>query len=158
MDEPWFPSEGVAEPTGPVNARQGGCPLPGDARDGQTMEQTETAGQSAARSVKSAARVFDGLEYLAPLPQGAGFMQIGAALGIPKSSLHALLDAMPHRGYLVRDPERRRYRLGLRVWEAGQACPRHHDLLDVAREVLRATVAVVNETAQLAQLSGAENG
>jgi len=109
------------------------------------------------RTVKSAARVLDILEHVAPRAGGAGFPELARALAIPKSSLHALLELMTGRGWLDLDAETRRYRLGIRVWEAGQAFPRHHDLLDVARAMLRDLVAAVNETAQLAVLSGAEN-
>lgn len=116
-----------------------------------------TTGQNAQRSVKSAERVLDILEFVGPRAEGASFTQIGAALQIPKSSLHALLDALVQRGYLEIEPERRRYRLGTRVWEAGQAYPRHHDVIEVARAVLREIVGRVNETAQLARLSGRDN-
>ena len=109
------------------------------------------------RSVKSAERVFDILEFAAQRPEGVTFPEISEKLRIPKSSLHALLDVICLRGYLELDPDRRRYRLGLRVWEAGQAFPRHHDILDVARAVMRDLVANVNETAQLARLSGRDN-
>jgi DNA-binding IclR family transcriptional regulator len=117
-----------------------------------------TTGQNAAqRSVKSAERVLDILEFVGPRAEGASFTQIGAELHIPKSSLHALLDALVQRGYLEIEAERRRYRLGVRVWEAGQAYPRHHDVIEVARSVLRDIVGRVNETAQLARLSGRDN-
>jgi len=109
------------------------------------------------RSVKSAERVLDILEFVGPHVDGASFTRIGAALSIPKSSLHALLDALVQRGYLEIEPERRRYRLGIRVWESGQAYARHHDVIDVARAVLRDIVDKVNETAQLARLSGRDN-
>lgn len=109
------------------------------------------------RSVKSAERVLDILEHVAPRRAGVGFAQLARDLAIPKSSLHALLEVMTQRGYLELDGETRRYRLGVRVWEAGQAYPRHHDLLEEARGMLRALVARVNETAQLARLSGADN-
>lgn len=111
----------------------------------------------AQRSVKSAERVLDILEHLAPLHSGARFVQIGSALAIPKSSLHALLEVLADRHYVELDPETRRYKLGVRVWEAGQAYPRHHTIMDAARAVLRSTVAAVNETAQLARLAGRDN-
>jgi DNA-binding IclR family transcriptional regulator len=121
-------------------------------RQGMATEQN-----AAQRSVKSAERVLDILEFVGPRAEGASFTQIGAALSIPKSSLHALLDALVQRGYLEIEAERRRYRLGVRVWEAGQAYPRHHDVIEVARAVLRDVVGRVNETAQLARLSGRDN-
>lgn len=112
---------------------------------------------AAERSVKSAGRVLDIVEFLGPRPGGVGFPELGRALAIPKSSLHALLAVLTGRGWLELDVETRRYRLGIRAWEAGQAFPRHHDVFDAARAMLRDLVARVNETAQLAVLSGTDN-
>ena len=109
------------------------------------------------RSVKSAERVLDILEFAAPRSEGVTFPELSAALGIPKSSLHALLEVLCQRGYLELIPDRRRYRLGLRVWEAGQAFQRHHDILDLGRAVMRDLVARLNETVQMARLSGRDN-
>jgi DNA-binding IclR family transcriptional regulator len=55
------------------------------------------------------------------------------------------------------DDDSRRYSLGIRVWETGRAYQRHHHLLSVAIGVLGGIVEKVNETAQLAKLSGKEN-
>jgi len=110
-----------------------------------------------APAVKSAERVLDIIEYVARQPAGVAFPELTSALDIPKSSLHALLEGLNRRGYLAFDEERRRYRLGLRLWEAGQAYRRHHDVMDVAGAALDALVAAVNETAQMARLSGRDN-
>lgn len=109
------------------------------------------------RSIKSAQRVFDILEYVRARPDGAGFMDITRALDIPKSSLFGLLELMAARHYLEFDAEHRRYTLGVRTLELGQAYLGRHDALDVSRQEMAALVADVNETAQLARLVGAEN-
>ncbi len=115
------------------------------------------AASDSGRSVKSAERVFDLLETIGREPDGVTFSWLGKQLGIPKSSLHALLDVLLTRGYVDYDGANRLYSLGIRVWETGQAYQRHHDLLAVATGVLEAIVERVNETAQLAKLSGREN-
>lgn len=120
-------------------------------------EAGPAAAEGAERSVKSAGRVLDILEHLAPRAGGAAFPELSRALGIPKSSLHALLGVLTGRGWLELDAETRRYRLGTRLWETAQAFPRHHDVFDAARAMLRRLVADVNETAQLAVLAGADN-
>jgi DNA-binding IclR family transcriptional regulator len=109
------------------------------------------------RSVKSAERVFDVLEVVSASPNGENFMQLSKLLGIPKSSLHALLDVMVRRQYLEIDGEAGRYTLGVRTLEVGQAFVRRHDLIEVARQAMTSLVAEINETAQLARLSGREN-
>ncbi len=121
------------------------------------MPKNGSEAGSAARSVKSAERVMDILEAVIPASQGVGFMDLTKSLNIPKSSLHALLDVMVRRQYLEQDPDSRRYSLGIRTLEAGEAYVRTHDVINVARQSMKALVAEVNETAQLARLSGREN-
>ncbi len=107
--------------------------------------------------VKSAARVLDIVEILATDADGLSFTAIGRRLGLPKSSLHGLLTTLTDRGYVAYDAERHVYRLGIRVWEHGQAYLRHRDLLGEARRAMEAIVREINETVQLAVLDGLEN-
>lgn len=110
------------------------------------------------RSIKSAQRVLDILDHVrAAGREGVAFMDFTKALAIPKSSLHGLLELMTARQYLEFDETRRRYSLGVRAFEIGQAYLRRHDALEVSRQEMAALVADVNETAQLARLAGAEN-
>jgi len=107
--------------------------------------------------VKSADRVFDLIEAIGAARDGMTFPDLQRALGIPKSSLFALLESAAGRGYLELDPDTRRWRLGMRIWEAGQAYARQHELLRRAEAVMRDVVAAINETIQLARLEGNEN-
>lgn len=111
----------------------------------------------ARRSIKSAERVLDLLETIGSSSDGMTFTDLGAALGIPKSSLHALLNVLSSRGYIETDLDSRRFTLGVRVWETGLAYHRHHGLLKEARAVMEAIVGRINETVQLAKLAGSEN-
>ena len=120
------------------------------------MTESKDAGE-AGRSVKSAERVLDLLETIGTMPGGASFSGLSSELAIPKSSLHALLAVLVTRGYVDLDPVARRYSLGIRAWETGQAYQRHHSVIGLAEPVLAGIVARVNETAQLARLVGAEN-
>jgi DNA-binding IclR family transcriptional regulator len=107
--------------------------------------------------VKSAERVLDLLEQIGTQPDGVSFSSLADRLHIPKSSLHALLKVLGEREYVVFQPERRAYSLGLRVWETGQAFQRQHDVLREAPSILAWIVGQVNETAQLAKLADSEN-
>ncbi|SLN75382.1 IclR family transcriptional regulator [Roseisalinus antarcticus] len=109
------------------------------------------------RSVKSAERILDLLEYIGGQPNGVTFKVLSKDLHIPKSSLHGLLDVLVTRGYAELRPISRTYVLGLRSWETGQAYQRNHSMVREARAVLESIVAKVNETAQLATLVGTEN-
>jgi len=117
----------------------------------------ESMSGSEPRSVKSAERVLDLLEFIGAGEDGVTFVQIGKELGIPKSSLHALLDVLHGREYVQLDEDTRKYSLGVKVWEAGRAYQRRHGMIELARPVLRAIVARVNETVQLAELAGRDN-
>ena len=55
---------------------------------------------SESMGVKSAGRVLDVLEHLAMTPDGASFPALLTALGLPKSSLHALLATLADRGWV----------------------------------------------------------
>jgi DNA-binding IclR family transcriptional regulator len=107
--------------------------------------------------VKSASRALDIIEGLAATPHGLGFSDLARLLGIPKSSLHALLAVLTERGYIALDARRRTYALGIRTWEVGQAYRAHQNLVHHALPVMEGVVAAINETVQLAVLDGIEN-
>lgn len=107
--------------------------------------------------VKSAERVLDLFELLAREPAGLSFPQIQQRLQLPKSSLHELLQVLVGRSFLEFDSQQRTYVLGLRLWEAGQAYPQHHQLVREARPIMDGVVHEINETVQLAKLDGIEN-
>jgi DNA-binding IclR family transcriptional regulator len=107
--------------------------------------------------IKSANRVLDIIETLAAAPDGLAFSEIAQRRNLPKSSLHGLLSVLSARGYVMRDPDRQTYALGVRVWEAGQAFYQHRDLVREAYPVMQEIVDSINETIQLAVLDGIEN-
>lgn len=108
-------------------------------------------------AIKSAARVMDVLDLLAHSDDGLNFVQIRSSLDLPKSSLHGLLKTMTDRGFVWLDDESRRYRVGIRAWEAGQAYSRGTELARVADPFLTDLVADVQETVQMAILDGVDN-
>lgn len=117
-----------------------------------TTDRNETG-----RSVKSAERVLDLLETIGRSRDGLTFGDLQVGLGIPKSSLHALLRVLAARGYIEYDVNTRRISLGVRVWETGFAYHRHHGFLKEARAVMEVIASRLNETVQLAKLAGSEN-
>jgi len=126
-------AEGVAQPAGRSSSRDG----------------TEAA-------VKSADRVLTVLDLLSARGPST-FSAIVAALGLPNSSAHNLLQTMVRRDYLEFDPDTRTYGLGLRLWQVAQAYGGNRDLVTVARPLMEQVVAVTGETVQLARLDGIEN-
>jgi DNA-binding IclR family transcriptional regulator len=80
--------------------------------------------------VKSAERALTILELFSQRDRALTFTQVAEMLGYPRSSLHGLLRTMTARGWLRLDPATRRFTLGLRAWEAGQA---HRPAAELAR-------------------------
>lgn len=117
------------------------------------MVEKQHSGLSA---VKSASRVLDVLELLAQHQQGLTFPELVELLGFPKSSLHALLWTLHDRGWVALDEDTRRYRTGVRAWEAGQGFVHGVDLVRVADRHLRNARADLDETVQLAILDGTD--
>lgn len=109
------------------------------------------------RTVKSAERALLIIELLTKSPEGATFPEVCDRLELPKSSTHALLQTMVSRHHLHLDEASRRYRLGIRLWEAGQAYGRSLDLPRTAEPFMRAARGELDETVQLSVLDGLEN-
>jgi DNA-binding IclR family transcriptional regulator len=107
-------------------------------------------------AVKSADRVLAVLDLLAARGPST-FSEIVAALGLPNSSAHNLLQTMIRRDYVELDPEGRRYRLGLRLWQVAQAYVADRDVVGIARPLMQQVVDATQETVQLARLDGIEN-
>jgi IclR family KDG regulon transcriptional repressor len=64
---------------------------------------------------------------------------------------------MTERQHLSHEHVTRRYRIGIRIWEAGEAFINDHDLAVVAQPFLQEAAQKLNETVQLAILDGLEN-
>jgi IclR family KDG regulon transcriptional repressor len=108
-------------------------------------------------AVKSADRVLRVLDELVDHPGGMTFKELVDRLDLPKSSLHALLATMLDRRYLVLDKRTRQYRLGIKIWEAGQSFLRDLDLTESIRAPMACLAETIGETVQCAVLDGTSN-
>ncbi|GAB2984252.1 IclR family transcriptional regulator [Actinotalea caeni] len=102
--------------------------------------------------VKSARRALQVIEYVARRRDGATFVEIARDLGLPNSSLHGLLATLVDMRWLLLDPAQRRYLVGVRPWEVGQAFLPSRELVVRARRYLRAANDELGETIQMAIL------
>jgi IclR family KDG regulon transcriptional repressor len=100
---------------------------------------------------KSAVRVLDIFELFAECPQGLTFTEIRERLGIPKSSLNALLSVISSRGYIVRDGENR-YTPGLKLIELSKVEVGARDLVELADQTMRVMRDLTMETVNLATM------
>ncbi len=109
-------------------------------------DNPSTAVERALRILEAAAQRRDGLTN----------SEISRKLGIPKSSASYILRTLARRGYLRREPESGKYRLGLKVLSLGRDVLAGFDIGEVARPVLRALVDRTQLTAHLAVLDHGE--
>jgi DNA-binding IclR family transcriptional regulator len=101
-------------------------------------------------------RALNILENVAHRREGLTNSEISRKLAIPKSSASYILRTLERRGYLRRDAETSRYKLGLKILSLGGDAQSNLDLADVALPFMRALVERVHLTAHLAVLDQGE--
>jgi DNA-binding IclR family transcriptional regulator len=101
-------------------------------------------------------RALNILEAAAHRREGLTNSEISRKLAIPKSSASYILRTLERRGYLRRDAESGRYRLGLKILSLGGDAQANLDIADVALPFMRALVEKIHLTAHLAVLDQGE--
>lgn len=105
-------------------------------------------------SVKSATRVLDVLQFFARKPEPASLATLCAALNLPKSSGHALLETLRQEGFLYWMGRQRGYYPTRRWRDLGEAITRHDPILSIMSAVLKRVTERSGETAILAKREG----
>jgi DNA-binding IclR family transcriptional regulator len=91
------------------------------------------------RPALSAARAIDVLQFLAAHPtHDFSYSELAARLDINLASLHAVLHELEQRRFLARDPQTKRYALGVAAVATGDAALRRHRSIDVLRREMAA--------------------
>ncbi|HXG42769.1 MAG TPA: IclR family transcriptional regulator, partial [Dehalococcoidia bacterium] len=88
--------------------------------------------------------------------QELGVREMARRLGMSKSAVHRLAVELERVGFLFRDPETGRYRLGLRLLQYGGLFQLQSELVREALPVLRSLLRVTGETVHLAALEGGQ--
>lgn len=101
-------------------------------------------------------RALNILEAAAHRRDGLTNSEISRKLAIPKSSASYILRTLERRGYLRRDPESGRYRLGLKILSLGGDAQANLDIADVALPFMRALEEKIHMTVHLAVLDQGE--
>jgi DNA-binding IclR family transcriptional regulator len=101
-------------------------------------------------------RALNILEAAAHRREGLTNSEISHKLGIPKSSASYILRTLDRRGYLRRDPETGRYRLGLKILSLGGDARAHLDLAEMALPLMQALQERIHLTIHLAVLDQGE--
>jgi DNA-binding IclR family transcriptional regulator len=101
-------------------------------------------------------RALNILEAAAQRRDGFTNSEISRKLGIPKSSASYILRTLERRGYLRRETETGRYRLGLKILSLGGDAQANLDIADLALPLMRALVEKIHMTVHLAVLDQGE--
>lgn len=96
------------------------------------------------------------LEAAAERRDGFTNSEISRKLGIPKSSASYLLRTLERRGYLRRETETGRYRLGLKILSLGGDAQANLDIAELALPFMRGLVEKIHMTVHLAVLDEGE--
>lgn len=91
-----------------------------------------------ARPAPAVDRAVDVLDFLTDNPRDAfSLSELARRLDMNKASAHATLNALVDRGYLLRHPVRKDYRLGPRLIAVGEAARDQYPVVEFARDELR---------------------
>ena len=110
------------------------------------------AGESLS-SVRNAARL---LKVFLSREEELGVSELARRLGLGKSTVHRLLSTLAQEGLIQQDPTTGGYRLGLVVFELGEAVRVHLDLHSAAGPVLASLREQTRESSQVGVLDGHE--
>jgi DNA-binding IclR family transcriptional regulator len=99
-------------------------------------------------------RAFDILELLSDVSEGMGVTEIANRIGLNKSTVHRILNAMASRGYIERASSKGVYRNGLKLVDLASVHLNSVELKTEARPLLRELTARMNLTTHLAILDG----
>jgi DNA-binding IclR family transcriptional regulator len=99
--------------------------------------------------IKVLDRLMDVLSQLTPDTPGLGVVQIAQATGLSPGTAHRLLAALEGHHLVAKDPNSKRYRLGLRLFELGALAARHGDLSLLVNQHLQELVQSTGETGNI---------
>lgn len=107
-------------------------------------------------TVQSVERVFDILELLSHESRGLNLTRIGESLDLHKSTVHRLLSVLRKRGYIEKEEDSGRYRLGPGFVELASLFLNSVEFKTEAEPHLRELSRITGQTVFLATLQGAE--
>ena len=102
----------------------------------------------------SVKRAFQILELVAKQEGRLTISDLSRELGISKSTVHGIAQALEGTGAVVRDNKTKRYSLGMTIFELGRAIYARIDLKDAARPIMEALMRSTQQTVFLGVRSG----
>lgn len=104
-------------------------------------------------SVKNALRILRSFSMDEPEKKNS---DLALSLGLSKSAVSRLMSTLASEDFVVKDPETKRYRLGLSVLALSGVVTNHLEIYREAQPILNKLVEDTEETAQIAVLEGIE--
>lgn len=101
-------------------------------------------------------RAIDVLEHLAQHHEGVRLAQLAKETDIPKSTLFRIMSTLQERRCVVHNEEHKTYRLGLKLWELGNAFLDQSDLQDAAASYMKQLAEACGESVFLGMLDQSE--
>mgnify|MGYP001600035894 FL=1 len=89
-------------------------------------------------------------------PREFSARELHEMLHIPRATQYRVLRALERRGYLRRDPQNGRYRMGYKILQLAALAQEQIELVRTAQDVLHRMWTETRETAQLAVVDGTE--
>lgn len=101
-------------------------------------------------------RSFQIAEFVALASGPVSLSDIAAGTGVPKPSLHRLVNSLTEAGVLLREPHDKAYSAGMRLTAIAAGVMSHSTLRDERRSILRGLVDRIGETCNFTTLDGNE--
>jgi DNA-binding IclR family transcriptional regulator len=116
------------------------------------MKQRSDRSENKDYSVRSVDRALAILEQLAHGSGGLGDSDLAEPLDLHRSTVHRLLAVLERNGFVERDPNAPKYRLGWRSFALGIAAASQINLIDYARKYVAQLVETTGEAAHMGVL------
>src|SRR3981081_203787 len=81
--------------------------------------QAELAAPDKRQNVKSLFKMLDVLECFSASDRELSVIQMAQRTGLPRTTVHRIVESLRSVGFLEREASRERYRLGLKLFELG---------------------------------------
>ena len=108
-----------------------------------------SSGSVSTNGIKVLDRLMDILSQLTTEKPELGVVQIAQATGLSKGTAHRLLAALEDHHLVDKDPNSKRYRLGMRLFELGTLAAWHVGLSLLANQYLNELVQATGETGNI---------
>lgn len=101
------------------------------------------------RFIQSVERAVDVLELFIKSNQQRSLKEISEELSLSKSTVHGIIKTLEHRGFLQQNETDARYKLGLKLFELGNAVFADLDVRMLAKPIMNKMVGELQETIHL---------